>query len=250
MNQRWMAALQAGLLFMSVYANAVIKENIRITVLESETHSVILDDRGVPKNCDQVNFDAYCHNSKTAQVTNTLLVQEGSNPPFRVSCAIESKWSRCIPLPKGESFDARRVKRALEVYYVDDRGKSRKQLYTLVEGDVKTSPPATTVAVAAQPVPAAAAPRQSSAVPAPVPPPVAAREVQGKVKCNFASTPSGAEITLDGKYVGSTPSEIGVSTGSHVVVFSLAGFAEWKRELSVSPGSQLTISAILQKTQP
>jgi hypothetical protein len=249
MNQRWMAALQAGLLFMSVHTNAAVKENIRITILESETHSVIIDDSGVPKNCDQVNFDAYCHNSKTAQVTNTLLVQEGSNPPFRVSCTIESKWSRCIPLPKGESFDAKRVKRALEVYYVDDKGKARKQLYMLVDKNEGNSPPATTVAVAAQPVPAAAEPRQSSAMPAPAPP-VSAREVQEKVKCNFASTPSGAEITLDGKYVGSTPSEIGVSTGSHVVVFSLAGFAEWKRELSVLPGSQLTISAILQKQQP
>jgi hypothetical protein len=250
MNQRWMAALQAGVLLMSVYANAVVKENMRITVLDSETHSVIIDDSGVPKNCDQVNFDAYCHNSKTALVTNTLLVQEGSNPPFRVSCTIESKWSRCIPLPKGESFDARRVKRALEVFYVDDKGKARKQLYTLVDKNLGTGPPATTVAVAAQPAPAATAPRQSSATPAPVPPPIAAREVQEKVKCSFASTPSGAEITLDGKYLGSTPSEIGVSTGSHVVVFSLAGFAEWKRELSVSPGSQLTISAILQKQQP
>ena len=37
----------------------------------------------VPKNCDGVNFDAYCNNSKTTRVTNTLLVQAGDDPPFR-----------------------------------------------------------------------------------------------------------------------------------------------------------------------
>jgi len=35
-----------------------------------------------------------------------------------------------------------------------------------------------------------------------------------------------------------------------VVVFSMPGFAQWKRELTVLPGSQLTVGAILQKEQP
>ena len=67
------------------------------------------------------------------------------------------------------------------------------------------------------------------------------------MKCNFTSTPAGADINLDGKYVGSTPSEIMFSTGTHVVIFSMAGFTEWRRELTVLPGSELTVSAILQK---
>jgi hypothetical protein len=69
------------------------------------------------------------------------------------------------------------------------------------------------------------------------------------VRCNFTSTPSGAEISLDGKYVGSTPSAISVSPGSHTVVFSMPGFAQWTRELSVAPGSDLTVNAILQKVK-
>jgi hypothetical protein len=69
------------------------------------------------------------------------------------------------------------------------------------------------------------------------------------VRCNFTSTPSGAEISLDGKYVGSTPSAISVSPGGHTVVFSMPGFAQWTRELSVAPGSDLTVNAILQKVK-
>jgi hypothetical protein len=55
---------------------------------------------------------------------------------------------------------------------------------------------------------------------------------------------------VDGKYVGSTPSEIPLGTGTHVVVISTPGFAQWKRELTVLPGAELTVSAILQKEQP
>ena len=40
-----------------------------------------------------------------------------------------------------------------------------------------------------------------------------------KVRCNFTSSPPGAEITLDGKYVGNTPSEIAVSAGDACCCF-------------------------------
>jgi len=251
MNMRRMAVLQAGLLLVATFANATSRNNaIRIKVLDSETRSVGLGGNDVPKNCDQVNFDAYCNNSKTTVVTNTLLVQEGDGTPFRVACTIDSKFSRCTPLPKGESFDAKREKHGITVYYQDENGKARKQLYTLVDKAGKAGPPATVAAVATQPAPHAAAPPPNSPAPAPAPP---AGSVQGvlteKVRCNFSSTPSGAEITLDGKYVGSTPSAIGLATGTHVVVFSMPGFAQWKRELTVSAGSELTVSAMLQKEQ-
>ena len=253
MSMRRMAVLQAGLLLVAMFANATSRNNaIRIKVLDSETRSVSLGGNDVPKNCDQVNFDAYCNNSKTATLTNTLLVQEGNEPPFHITCTIDSKYSRCTPLPKGESFDARREKHGITVYYQDENGKARKQLYTLVDTDGKAGPPATAAAIATQPVPPAAAPRQSSPVPAPAPPTGSVQAVlTEKVRCNFSSTPSGAEITVDGNYVGNTPSEIAVIPGTHVVVFSMAGFAEWKRELTVAGGSVVVnVTASLQKTQP
>lgn len=54
-------------------------------------------------------------------------------------------------------------------------------------------------------------------------------------------------MTVDGRYVGSTPSVLGLATGTHVVVVTMNGFAEWKRQLEVSPGSELTVNAVLQK---
>jgi len=244
-----MAALQAGLLLVAMFANAASRDNaIRIKVLDSEAHSVSLEGSDVPKNCDQVNFDAYCNNSRSSLLTNVLLVQAGNDPPFRIACTIDSKWSRCVLLPKGESFDARKDKRGITVYYVDDNGKARSQLYTLVDTAGRPRPPVSAAAV--QPVPAVAVLQQNPPVPAPTTPPASAQEVlPEKVKCSFSSTPSGAEITLDGRYVGNTPSVIGLTTGTHVVVLFTPGFAQWKKELTVSSGSEVTVSASLQKTQ-
>ena len=123
---------------MAVSAVAVERNaTMRIKVLDSETHSVVLDDSGVPKNCDVVNFDAYCHNSITTLVTNTLLVQEGDKPPFKVSCRVDTMWSRCVALRKGGTFDAKREKRGISVYVVDDKGKLRQQLYGYGGGEAE-----------------------------------------------------------------------------------------------------------------
>jgi PEGA domain len=256
MSMRRMAAFHTGLLLAAMLANAASKTNLmRIKVLDSETRSVSLGGNDVPKNCDAVNFDAYCNNSRSSILTNTLLVQEDTGLSYRISCTIDSKYSRCAPLPKGESYDARRQKHGLEVYYVDDKGKVRKQLYTLVATEGKAAPQATAAAVATQPVPDSAALQPTSPVATAAPPAVAVQQVSPqrvseKVKCNFSSTPPGAEITVDGKYLGSTPSEIPLSTGTHVVIFSMPGFRQWKRELTVSSGAELTVGAILQKEQP
>ncbi|MGA9526868.1 MAG: PEGA domain-containing protein [Terriglobales bacterium] len=229
----------AILLAAAVLANAATRSEMRITILDSETHSANVQGGDVPKNCDDVNFDAYCNNSKSVELTNTLVVQEGNNPPFKVSCNIETKWSKCVPLPKGESFDARREKRGLVVYYVDDKGKVRGQLYTFVGGEPKSW--------AAASAPASPAPTMMPQGPTAAQ--AAASGQRETVKCNFSSTPAGAEVTVDGRYVGSTPSVLGVTTGKHVVTISMAGYEQWKRELEVTTGSELTVNAVLQKTQ-
>ncbi len=267
MSMRRFAILEAGLLLVAMFANAASRNNtIRITVLNSETRALSLDNNGVPNNCDQLTFDAYCRSTTTAPLVNTLLLQEGNEPPFRVTCTMESRNSRCVPLPKGATLDARREKHGITVYYVDDKGKARSQFYKLVDTSGKAGPPTTAVAVATPPVPAvaknagqapvapvprAAAPVQNSTVSVPAPLPTYAQAASPeKVKCNFSSTPSGAEITVDWRYVGNTPSEIGLSTGTHVVVISMPGFAEWKRELTVAADSVVNVTANLQKTQP
>ena len=247
MSMRRIGVLTVALWLATGSAEAATHGEMRIKVLDAETQSVVLDGSEVPKNCDSINFDAYCHNSKSTQVTNTLLVQEENGQPFRVACTIESKWSRCVPLPKGESFDAKKEKHGITVYYVDSAGKVRSQLYTVVAGAAKAVPPAGAVADGESSSRSESSPSENAT---PVPAPArAAGSAQVAVKCSFSSTPAGAEVTVDGRYVGSTPSVLSLATGTHAVVVTLSGFAEWKRQLEVSPGSELTVNAVLQKGQ-
>jgi hypothetical protein len=269
---RRVAALHLGFLLVAMFANAASRESlIQIKVLDSETRSVGYDDNGVPLNCEQVTFDAYCRSTRTPQMTSTLLVQAGNDPPFRVTCAIESRFSRCTPLPRGDTFEAKRGKHGITIYYVDDKGKAQQQSYKFVNGDKGAKdgpshgPSAATVAAATQPAPTAAenagqpraaavaAPVQNA--PAPIPPPaptqsvIAERAGREKIRCNFTSSPPDADITIDGSYVGNTPSEIGLTTGKHIVVIAKVGFGEWKRELTVASDSVVNVTATLQ-TQP
>jgi hypothetical protein len=115
------------------------------------------------------------------------------------------------------------------------------------------SPSTATAAAPAAPIPAPA-PTESSSVPNSAPTSAAApaapavqESAASQVRCSFTTTPPGADITLDGKYVGSTPSVISVGAGAHTIVFSMPGFAPWTRELTVAAGSDLTVNAILQK---
>lgn len=51
------------------------------------------------------------------------------------------------------------------------------------------------------------------------------------------STPSGADIEIDGTFVGNTPSTVNAAAGSHEVVVKKKGFADWSRKLNVTGGS-------------
>jgi hypothetical protein len=71
---------------------------------------------------------------------------------------------------------------------------------------------------------------------------------------DVTSTPAGAEIELDGAFVGSTPSSMGVPSGYHTVTVKKSGFKPWERNIKVTSG-KIEIAADLEasggtRTQP
>jgi len=60
------------------------------------------------------------------------------------------------------------------------------------------------------------------------------------------STPAGADIEIDGGFVGSTPSTLTVTPGSHKVSVKKKGFAEWTKTLNVTGGT-VHLNAELEK---
>jgi hypothetical protein len=90
--------------------------------------------------------------------------------------------------------------------------------------------------------PAASAPQQD----------VSASSHDQNVNSTFAklqidSTPPGADIEVDGNYVGSTPSDVQVAEGDHKVVVKKSGFKDWERQMKTNAGSSVRIGAELEK---
>jgi hypothetical protein len=60
-----------------------------------------------------------------------------------------------------------------------------------------------------------------------------------------SSTPDGADIEIDGNFVGSTPSTMGIAAGPHHLSVKKTGFKPWERKITVSSG-HIKIDATLE----
>jgi hypothetical protein len=86
-----------------------------------------------------------------------------------------------------------------------------------------------------QPAQPAAAPEAAPAPePAQAPAPAPPAELQ---RVAITSIPEGADITVDNKFMGSTPSTVLLPTGDHTVVISKDEFNTWQREVTLSGGT-------------
>lgn len=68
-------------------------------------------------------------------------------------------------------------------------------------------------------------------------------------KVMFTSDPQGADIYVDGKFVGNTPSLIELAPGSRSVRIDVQGRKPWTRVLDVTAGNKVTIQAVLATEQ-
>ena len=122
-----------------------------------------------------------------------------------------------------EKANQRRISAPLSVYYVNC--------------DVDSPGPSSLVAAAD---PATTVPEvKPVSVPQPPPPPP-----QGTLE--LVSTPSGADVFVDNKYLGKTPYIVTVPPGQHVVVIRKQDFSTWTRDLQVAPGPR-RVSAYLEQ---
>ena len=73
----------------------------------------------------------------------------------------------------------------------------------------------------------------------PPPPPTAASVPAPIAQASLVidSTPSGADIEIDGAFVGNTPSTVPVAAGSHQVAVKKKGLGDWTKTLNVSGGT-------------
>src|SRR5205814_845753 len=61
------------------------------------------------------------------------------------------------------------------------------------------------------------------------------------------SVPDGGEITVDDKFIGTTPSTIQLAPGEHKIAVSKSGFKTWERIMTVNANGSINLTAELEK---
>ncbi|MBA2377959.1 MAG: PEGA domain-containing protein [Blastocatellia bacterium] len=61
------------------------------------------------------------------------------------------------------------------------------------------------------------------------------------------SEPDGAEIMIDDRFVGNTPSTLQLSPGDHRITVRRAGYIDWERTVTSSAGGNVTLNAVLER---
>ncbi len=64
---------------------------------------------------------------------------------------------------------------------------------------------------------------------------------------SVTSNPDGAEISVDDSFAGNTPSTLKLKPGKHKISVTLAGYKAWTREISVEAGSEVHLTAAIEK---
>jgi hypothetical protein len=76
---------------------------------------------------------------------------------------------------------------------------------------------------------------------------VTAAEIEALIA--LVSTPAGADVNVDGAFVGSAPATLKLKPGKHTIKVTMAGYKDWSRDMTVLPGSQVNLAATMEKTQ-
>ena len=64
---------------------------------------------------------------------------------------------------------------------------------------------------------------------------------------SITSTPAGADILIDTKFVGNTPSSLELTAGEHTIAIEKTGFKSWQRTMTVGARGSANIDATLEK---
>ena len=154
----------------------------------------------------------------------------------RVTAAATAAYGPAALLRRGWDADIRKVIR-LNAYVDGDREITLSGL---------ARQPALTAVPQATPHPPAQDDSQALPIQR-IPQPVVEREspldVPETTPIALKSTPDGADITVDGKYAGSTPSTLRLAPGDHTISIEKSGFKTWQRTMTVSAGGSVTVDA-------
>jgi len=119
--------------FLSVMASASSKPlPIEVEVLKAESYT-FESPPIIPNDCNWEDLSAYCYGSKPIDhVQNTMVVREPDGKSLQIACTVYNRWSHCTDLPVNSTCEAKMEKHGLEIRYLDQNHKIRRQLYEIL----------------------------------------------------------------------------------------------------------------------
>ena len=69
----------------------------------------------------------------------------------------------------------------------------------------------------------------------------------GSIK--VTSDPDGADVKVDGNFVGNAPSQLKLPVGKHMILVTKEGYGDWSKEIQVMAGADLNLKATLKVKQ-
>jgi hypothetical protein len=153
------------------------------------------------------------------RVYDNLMI-EGVDTVYVTSERLRWRWSKSAHVAVNEPVKYYAEGRKLHI--LDDDGKEHS---VEIVKEIRKPQPSTNLT-------SLPSPRTESAVPKPMAPTQMAA-------ISIESTPPGADIEIDGAFVGNTPSTVNVAAGSHDIAVKKKGFADWTKKLT-SPAAAST----------
>jgi hypothetical protein len=120
-------------IFLSVMASASsTPQPIEVKVLKAESYT-FKSPPIIPRDCNWQDLSAYCYGSKpVGYVENTMVVREPDGRSLQIACTAYNRWSHCTDLPVNSTFEAKMERHGLDIRYLDQNQKMRKQLYEIL----------------------------------------------------------------------------------------------------------------------
>ena len=81
------------------------------------------------------------------------------------------------------------------------------------------------------------------------PVPVAVAAPSSTATITVESTPAGADIEVDGNYLGNTPLTLTLTPGTHEITVKKKGFTPWDKNMNLADGSQTVTAKLEQKPE-
>ena len=185
----------------------------------------------------------YTSNQPAADSTTTVNLLHIDNSPALFVHAYNEQGTAISQLSlKDVSGWMHTREKLVERVLADIKADSRP--LTAAQGPLKTSLPVYYVNCD---VPVKSLAGQQPTVSPPVPAPTAAPPVP-VASLDFASSPAAADVYLNGKLVGQTPSSVTVPPGAYTITMRKQNFGLWERQMQVSAGKRRVFAALEQKT--